>query len=362
MKLTISFFYIQPSIWCVIFLLTALPCYPEDKAQIEETSISSRLTWYRLRELQTLRSTELAFKSLHSFTASEKGWKHTVGKRFQTRADVSIIAKLNQIDFSSKTTSDNENLTSIELSVSKNYLNDELFFHFETGHKTQPGFSINWNKTIKPGAYFGLETGRSFQDSALNSLKYCESSDYFKGQFALELPTELFFISESNFYRSRLECPDKDRGNGYSHIAIIGFRLTHNSRRKMKGFYEQTLRYPDNWKKNIYFALSQKYQRFKAGASYFSKISPATKSYEQKAIFEATLPLTPHIGYQFNSYIGQDLARDLQFAKIKGVKNTIKWMPTHRAQYQLQYNYSTENIGSVKGDLSEIIITIHANI
>jgi hypothetical protein len=28
----------------------------------------------------------------------------------------------------------------------------------------------------------------------------------------------------------------------------------------------------------------------------------------------------------------------------------------------LQYNYSTENIGSVKGDLSEIIITIHANI
>jgi len=335
----------------------------DKEVNTEQTSIASRLTWYRLRELQAQKSNEVAFRSGHTISSDEKGWHQTASGRFYSRANISLISALHHFDYKSRLTKDNENLSSLDLSLIVNRINEELFAQIQTGHHGKPGLILNWEKSVKTGASFGITLGnREPQRTSLSSLKFCESHDFAKAQVSFQLPSELFLITESNFFESRLDCPSKEIGRGNNHLMLFGFSITDNPNRELKGFQGSTMRYEDVLRQHLYLAFSQQYRRFKANNAYLSKISPARKSYEQKIILEIALPLTPHFGYFFNASIGQDLARSLHFAKIKGLKNYFKWIPTHRTQYQIEYNFSTENTGRLKGNLSEFNLSINVNI
>lgn len=331
-------------------------------AEKTNNSIHSRLSWHKLRQIQIEHNPEFVSTLNWSQTDFDDGLRQSIGFRIPTQEAVSFILHGYSDLFNSKNSIyKDQNLLSARLGLQYQRKNESFLLRLETGHKGHLGTSLFWDKYINPKFSFGLSTEAYSQKTSLISLQFNEKIEKLNGYFSYQLPSNLFYTSNHSIYYSKVYNGHHEKAWSHQHILTAGMRLISNSDWRIRGFYNHSLRYQQEFYQYFYIGITENYQIFHANQAYRSLINPADKINEQAIKCELSLPLSSHFGFIFNGEIGQDYSRDIQFGKKVILHSTFKWFPTYRTRFTLENRYSTENTGRIRGDNLEFIISFHVN-
>lgn len=335
----------------------------EEEEENEDIS-SSRWTWEKHRNIQSRFSPEFGYDLQYRDLSSEEGFVHKFKLRYFIRGPLSFsVIGDQQLYKNVADSSRSENLSALQVRLFYEKLYERLYSSFETGHHGRLGGEIGWDKSLKPGASFGLNFKRRSVKESLSSLNVSEVEDRARFGVFMQLPTNLFISSESSIFYNYLKSRGDVWGKGQQYLINVGFDLVSKAGNEIGWeFYDESMQYGGTLKQYVRFSFTQDWNRFSAGGDYLRILDRTRESATSTLSTSMGLPLTQHFGIDVRASIGQDLERGLRFAKIRRFNALTKWVPTHRSRIDLKAEYSTENTGIIKGDIFQISASWHLNL
>lgn len=200
---------------------------PEEKKleQKYDNEISTPITWTQLHRLQALYAPEGVVLARFRDLEGEEGKHGVIGLRwpFRQNFDMSYLTEISE--YRSASQNAREVLLGQSLRIHWNRLEEEILLELETGHDTRLGGTIAWQKSLKPGAGFGLSFSSKTQHENSLSLIHGEIIDQGALSWSFQLPSELFFSGEAAKFQSRLVHAGGAHGQGERLTLNLGLNL-----------------------------------------------------------------------------------------------------------------------------------------